>query len=217
MSRTLDAIETVDHSASEPVSHDPARAVAAVRPRPRSSSGSPRPRRRSSRMADVEPPEPGALGRRPASRSCGRIAGLLIGLRRRSEPLGLLVAAVAACAAAALAGSATTGTTAAGCAMSRPACWSRCCSISPSACPKAGWATRLPPRPGRDRLRRGDRRRPRRETPTDADDRGADDRDGRRAACSSRSVSYAEPVPQRRARSSARGCSGPAGASSSPR
>lgn len=39
------------------------------------------------------------------------VAGLLIGLRRRSEPLGVLVAIVAAFAAAALAGSAKTGST----------------------------------------------------------------------------------------------------------
>ena len=143
------------------------------------------------------------------------IAGLLIGLRRRSEPLGLIVAAVAACAAAVLAGSARTGTdngrvrdVATGLlvavlfhlAVGLPE--GRLGSRPRRILVALGYVAAIVVGLGRERDRCRDRR--------------PDDRDGRACSWSSRSVSTPTGA-ARRVRSSARGCNGPAGVSWSPR
>ena len=108
MSRTLDAIESVDQSANEP--------VLTTRPGSLLPFGTPAfvvgvgaAGAAIVSLADASSPSQVRWAATGVAIVWG-IAGLLIGLRRRTEPLGLIVAAVAACAAAVLAASARTGT-----------------------------------------------------------------------------------------------------------
>lgn len=109
MSRTLDAIETIGHPAGEP--------SFTTRPGPLLPFAAPAfvvgvAAAGAAIVAIVDVGQPTAV--RVAATGATvvwAIAGILIGLRRRSEPLGLLIAAVAALSAAALAGSAATDST----------------------------------------------------------------------------------------------------------